>query len=137
VRPQVIVFDGTWPFAGLLDAAAAARVPYLVWSNLVLYKKNEGAVPISEDLFDLVIRLGELGSRFSVERESRPARKVTIPPATLLRDEELLDRNAAREALGLDRDGRYALFSLGPGNLKDVSSIGRGLIDEVKGRGFK
>ena len=136
VRPEVVVFDGTWPFAGLLDAAAAAHVPHLVWSNLVLYKKNEGAVPVSESLFDLVIRLGELGSRFTVERESRPARKVMIPPVTLLRDEELLDRNAARDALDLDRHGRYALFSLGPGNLKDVSSIGRGLIDEVKSRGF-
>lgn len=136
VRPEVVVFDGTWPFAGLLDAAAAAHVPHLVWSNLVLYKKNEGAVPVSESLFDLVIRLGELGTRFTVERESRPARKVMIPPVTLLRDEELLDRNAARDALDLDRHGRYALFSLGPGNLKDVSSIGRGLIDEVKSRGF-
>lgn len=136
VRPEVVVFDGTWPFAGLLDACAAAGVPNLVWSNLTLYKENEGSVPVSENLFDLVIRLGELGSRFTVERESRPARKVIIPPVTLLRDAELLDRETARDALGLDRHGRYALFSLGPGNLKDVSSIGRGLIDEVKSRGF-
>src|SRR5690606_21799067 len=36
----------------------------------------------------------------------------------------------------LDRGGRYALFSLGPGNLKDVTDIDRGLIAEVTGRGY-
>jgi len=136
VRPQAVVFDGTWPYRGLLNAAAAYGVPRPVRSNLVLYKKDMHEVPISEDNFDLVIRLGELGSRFSVEQDSMPGRSVTIPPFTMLKDEELLDRDAARDELGLGRDGRYALFSLGPGNLKDVSGIGRCLVDEMTQRGY-
>ncbi len=136
VRPQAVVFDGTWPYRGLLHAAAAYGVPRLVWSNLTLYKKDMHDVPVSEENFDLVIRLGELGSRFSVDRESMPGRRITIPPFTMLKDDELLSRDAARDALGLRQDGRYALFSLGPGNLKDVSDIGRGLIDELKKRGY-
>jgi UDP:flavonoid glycosyltransferase YjiC (YdhE family) len=136
VRPEVVVFDGTWPFRGLLDAAAAYGVPRIVWSNLTLYKEGMRKVPVRESNFDLVIRLGELGSHFAVEREATPGRKVTIPPVTLLKEDELLGRDEARDALGLSRDGRYALFSLGPGNLKDVSSIGRGLIDEMKERGY-
>lgn len=136
VRPQVLVFDGTWPFHGMLHAAAVHGVPRLVWSNLVLYKEGMRRVPVSEKLFDLVIRLGEIGTRFTVEREARPGRRVCVPPVTLLRDDDLLPREDARSALGLDRGGRYALFSLGPGNLKDVDGIGRGLIDEMKARGF-
>ena len=136
VRPQAVVFDGTWPYRGLLNAAAAYGVPRLVWSNLTLYKKDMHDVPVSEDNFDLVIRLGELGTRFSIDKESMPGRLVTIPPFTMLNDEDLLDRNDARDELGLDREGRYALFSLGPGNLKDVSDIGRGLIDEFQRRGY-
>ena len=136
VRPQAVVFDGTWPYRGLLNAAAAYGVPRLVWSNLTLYKKEMHDVPVSEKNFDLVIRLGELGARFSVDRESMPGRSVTIPPFTMLKDEELLDRNAARDALGLSEQGRYVLFSLGPGNLKDVSGIGRGLVDEMTQRGY-
>lgn len=136
VRPQAVVFDGTWPYRGLLNAAAAYQVPRLVWSNLTLYKKDMHDVPVSEDNFDLVIRLGELGAQFSVDRESMPGRSVTIPPFTMLKDEDLLNRNAARDALGLDREGRYVLFSLGPGNLKDISSIGRGLVDAVTQRGY-
>jgi len=136
VRPEVVVFDGTWPYRGLLHAAKAYGVPRIVWSDLMLYKKDMHSVPVSESNFDLVIHLGELGSSFSVEREAIPARKVTVPPFTMLRDEELLDRDKARNSLGLSREGRYALFSLGPGNRKDVSGIGHGLIKEMTERGY-
>jgi UDP:flavonoid glycosyltransferase YjiC (YdhE family) len=136
VRPQVVLFDGTWPYRGLLHAASAYGVQRLVWSNLTLYKEDMHEVPVREDNFDLVIKLGELGSHFSVDRESMPGRSVTIPPFTMLQDEDLLSRDAACDALGLDRGGRYVLFSLGPGNLKDISDIGRGLVDEVMQRGY-
>jgi UDP-N-acetylglucosamine--N-acetylmuramyl-(pentapeptide) pyrophosphoryl-undecaprenol N-acetylglucosamine transferase len=136
VRPKVVVFDGTWPYRGLLHAAAAYGDTRLVWSDLTMYKPGWREVPVSKSHFDLVIKLGELGSAFAVDQEAQPVRQVTIPPFTILRDEELLDRKPARDGLGLDADGRYALFSLGPGNLKDVSSIGQGLIDEMKARGY-
>ena len=136
VRPQAVVFDGTWPYRGLLNAATAYRVPRLVWSNLTLYKKDMHDVPVSEENFDLVIKLGELGSGFSVDHNTMPGRRVTVPPFTMLTDEELLGRDAARDALGLDRNGRYVLLSLGPGNLKDISDIGLGLIDELTQRGY-
>lgn len=136
VRPQAVVFDGTWPYRGLLHAASAYGVPRLIWSNLTLYKKGMHEVPVREDNFDLVIKLGELGSSFTVDRESTPGRRVTIPPFTMLKDEDLLSRDAACDEVGLNRDGRYVLFSLGPGNLKDISGIGRGLVDEMTRRGY-
>ena len=136
VRPQVVVFDGTWPYRGLLHAAKVYGVPRLVWSNLTLYKKGMRPVPVPEADFDLVIRLGEIGSSFQVEKKGPGTRKIVVPPVTLFEDDELLERGAARQALGLERDGRYALFSLGPGNLKDVSGIGRGLIDALKSHGY-
>src|SRR5690606_29361015 len=88
VRPNVLVFDGTWPFRGMLHAAAAHGIPRMVWSNLRLYKQGVRTVPVSESNFDLVVRLGEIGDSFNVEREARPGRRVTVPPVTLLRDDE-------------------------------------------------
>lgn len=136
IQPQAVVFDGTWPYRGLLHAAAVYGIPRLVWSDLTLYKKDMHEVPVSKDNFDLVIRLGELGTQYSVDRESMPGRSITIPPFTMLKDEALLSGDAAREELGLSGDGRYVLFSLGPGNLKDISGIGRGLIDEFRKHGY-
>ncbi len=136
VQPAAVVFDGTWPFQGFLDACDVYDVPIKVWSNRGLHKADFHGVPVPESAFDLVIQPGELGATFAVERGERPGRKVTTPPVTLLAAHELLDRSAARDALGLPQDGRFALLSLGPGNLKDVSDIASGLIDEMHDRGF-
>ncbi len=136
VRPAAVVFDGTWPFHGFMDACDAYGVPLRVWSNRGLHKHDFEPVPVEERDFDLVIRPGEIGARFAIERAEQPGRSVMTPPVTLLRRDELLSRAEAREALGLKRDGRYALFSLGPGNLKDVSGIAQGLIEEMRRHGL-
>jgi len=136
VRPAAVVFDGTWPFHGFMDACTVYGVPVRVWSNRGLHKADFEPVPVEESAFDLVIQPGEIGSSFAVERAERPGRKVTTPPVTLLDQDELLDRDAARDALGLSRDGPLALFSLGPGNLKDIGDIACGLIEEIQSRGF-
>jgi UDP:flavonoid glycosyltransferase YjiC (YdhE family) len=136
VRPAAVVFDGTWPFHGFMDACDVYRVPLRVWSNRGLHRTDFEPVPVKESAFDLVIKPGELGAGFAVERAQRPGRKVTTPPVTLLRHNELLNRDEARKALGLSDDRRYALLSLGPGNLKDVSDIARGLIGEMRSYGF-
>ena len=135
VRPAAVVFDGTWPFHGFMDACDAYGVPVRVWSNRGLHKADFEPVPVEETAFDLVIQPGEVGAAFAVERPEPPGRRVVTPPVTLLRGEELLARAEAREALGLEHDGHYALFSLGPGNLKDVGEIGRGLAAEMQSRG--
>lgn len=137
LRPHAVVFDGTWPFHGFMDACDVCGVPLRVWSNRGLHKADFAPVPVPESAFDLILRPGEVGSAFDVERATAPGRRVTTPPVTLLRSEELLSRNEAREALGLDGDGRYALLSLGPGNLKDVGSIARNLIPAFRAKGFE
>lgn len=136
VRPAAVVFDGTWPFHGFMHACDIYRVPIRVWSNRGLHRKDAEVVPIRETDFDLVIQPGEIGTEFAVERARRPGRKVTTPPVALLRPGELLHRDQARDALGLEREGRYALLSPGPGNLKDVSDIAAGLIKELRRYGF-
>jgi UDP:flavonoid glycosyltransferase YjiC (YdhE family) len=136
VRPDIVVFDGNWPYRGLLHAARVYGVRRMVWSNLVLYKPGTRKVPVREDNFDLIVRLGEIGSGFSVASDAVRPREIIIPPLTILKDDELLDRDAARAALGLKIDGKYALFSLGPGNLKKVDDIGRRLIAEMTSQGY-
>lgn len=137
VRPTIAVFDGTWPFHGFMHACDVYGVPFRVWSNRGLHRNDFEPVPVEESAFDLVIRPGEIGDQFVVEHAGRPGRKVATPPVSLLRSDELLSRDAAREALGLQRDGRYALLSLGPGNLKDVTDIGLALIADLRERGVE
>lgn len=137
VRPDVVVFDGTWPFQGLMAACKAYGEPALAWSNRGLFKEGAQAVPVEESAFDLIIQPGEIGASYSEHDLAGKCKRITVPPVTVLDEHELVGQVAAREALGLEPDGRYVLFSLGPGNLKDVSGIGQGLIRRFESAGFK
>lgn len=137
VRPSVVVFDGTWPFQGLMAACKTHGAPAMVWSNRGLMKAEVGEVPVDEGAFDLVIQPGELGSERSESLLAEGGRRLVVPPVCLLDEADLMDRQAARAALGLSAEGRYVLFSLGPGNLKDVAGIGHGLIAGFEAEGFE
>lgn len=137
VQPAAVVFDGTWPFQGLLAALKVYHgKPALVWSNRGLMKEGGKTVSVEESLFDLIIQPGELGAAPLESGGSKSDRRLWVPPVCLLEDSELLDRAAARAALGLSDHERYVLISLGPGNLKDVTGIGYGLIQEFSAAGF-
>lgn len=137
VCPAVVVFDGTWPFQGFMAACEAYAAPAMVWSNRGLLKDGTQSVPVDENAFDLVIQPGELGATQGEMMLDGGGKKMIVPPVCLLDEHELLDRAAARVALGLEADERYVLFSLGPGNLKDVAGIGHGLIRTFEAEGFK
>lgn len=136
VKPDVVVFDGTWPFQGFLAACKAYGRPKMIWSNRGLLKDETTPVSVDRSVFDLVIQPGELGVLAAEAVNGEGGKHLIVPPVCLLKTEELLDREIAREALGLDPEGRYVLFSLGPGNLKDVSGIGYGLIQHFEAAGF-
>jgi UDP:flavonoid glycosyltransferase YjiC (YdhE family) len=136
LRPDVIVFDGTWPFQGFLAACEEYGSPALVWSNRGLLKEGGKTVPVDEALFDLVIQPGELGARENELALDGGGTRAVMPPVCVLDDEELLDRASAREALHLPQQGRIVLFALGPGNLKDVATIGHGLLRVFEAAGF-
>lgn len=137
VRPEVVVFDGTWPFQGFKAACRAYGNPAMVWSNRGLLKDEVKPVQVDEADFDLIIVPGELGATFHVEPLRGGGKRIMLPPVTVLGEHELLERDAARTAFDLREDGRYVLFSLGPGNLKDVSGIGQTLIRRFADAGFQ
>ena len=141
MRPSVIVFDGTWPFQGFLSTVKAYRKKghplKMVWSKRGLLKKSARVCPVDERLFDMILEPGELDATPGTTiLDNGTTRKVTVPPVTLMRDEEILDRDAACQALGLDPDKHHVLFSLGSGNLKDVNSLGQRLVRAFQEKGF-
>lgn len=137
VRPRVVVFDGTWPFQGFMAACRAYGVSSLVWSNRGLLKSDLAQVNVDEAAFDLVVQPGEPGQIIETTDIQSGGRRLLVPPVCLLDEDELLTRTQAREQLGLPSDQACVLFSLGPGNLKDVSGIGFGLIDLFEKHGFQ
>jgi UDP:flavonoid glycosyltransferase YjiC (YdhE family) len=109
----------------------------MVWSNRGLLKPEVKPVPVDETAFDLIIVPGELGASFAEKALAGGGKRIVVPPVTVLDNAELMGRSAAREALVLEADARYVLFSLGPGNLKDVSGIGHDLVRRFADAGLQ
>lgn len=139
IRPQALVFDGTWPFRGLrLAHCNYPRRLKMVWSRRGLLKNPAPDSAEHEKHFDLVLTPGEIGTRdISIENTEQNVKHIIVPPVTALDNTELLSRQEARKKLGLRADDKIVIFSLGPGNLKDVSSIGHKLISRFHLLGYR
>lgn len=136
VRPQLVMFDGTWPYRGFVQACRAYGEMPVVWSNRGLHRQGKSQWPADAALFELIVQPGELGAESGTGVAESGCRRLMVPPVCLLDADELFDRDTAREALGLRATDRYVLFSLGAGNINDLGEIASGLIRRFRDAGF-
>lgn len=119
IRPEVVVFDGTWPYHGIPRARAARPGSQWVWSRRGMWRPGANVDQLEKSAwFDLVIEPGDFAHEYD-RGVTAAAAATRIPPVTLLDREEANDRPAARADLRLPPQGPLALVSLGAGNIND------------------
>lgn len=126
--PEAVVFDGTYPYRGLLDVARSHPHVRFVWSRRPMWKEGAGKRSVIEGAsrrFHMVIEPGELAEEIdrglTVQYRHEAER---VAPVTLLDRSEVLSRTDARAELGLDPDRPAVLVQLGAGNIDDAASVG-------------
>ena len=121
LRPAVVVFDGTWPYDGILRVRDAHPEPRWVWSRRGMWRYGKSAEQLAKSAwFDEVLAPGELAEPYD-RGATADTGGVRVGPVTLLDIDELDERDIARKALGLPEDRRLALVALGAGNINDIS----------------
>jgi UDP:flavonoid glycosyltransferase YjiC (YdhE family) len=113
-EPAVAVFDGTYPYGGMLDALDRSGVPS-VWCRRGMWRAGEGTFNlVFEPAFDLVVEPGELaGAVDAGVTTRRSARAARVDPILLCDDSELLDREEACRGIGLDPSAVNVLMQPG------------------------
>jgi hypothetical protein len=126
-RPDVVVFDGVHPYEGVLRSRDVLPDVAMVWSRRAMWRKGLGHRQLeSSGVFDLVIEPGELAASMDAGATVGRTDALPVGPVTLLDDADLLPREQAAAALGVDPDRPTALVTLGVGSIKDVESeVGR------------
>lgn len=123
---EVVVFDGTWPYNGLLAALERRPSVRSIWSRRGMWRADVTKHKLElTDRFTSVLEPGELAEDADRGPTSRRRHEaVQVGPITFLRDEEALPRDEALQELGLDADHgqRVALVQLGAGNINDTTS---------------
>lgn len=133
-RPRAVVFDGTAPYAGILENAKRhPQIPF-VWSRRGMWRSGAGkAFRIAQARsFDLVIEPGELAGAFDAGLTAQHRdQALTVDPVLLLRPDEALGHDEAARELGLDPEAPAALVSLGAGNIADVTDLRDGVVSAL------
>ncbi len=123
VQPDTLVFDGTWPYPSLREAFGKKGL-HSVWMRRPMWKQGTTLRPLSwAPDFDAVIEPGELAADYDSGPTTTLSDAVKIAPITLLSENELMSREAARLELGYGPDDRVVLVTLGAGNINDIGSL--------------
>lgn len=112
--PAVVVFDGTYPYAGLLQALRGADVKR-VWCRRGMWRAGEGRGSLRfEPEFHAILQPGEAAGALDAGATARASRRVTGVPPILLRDpSELLPREEAAARAGVAPDRVNVLMQPG------------------------
>lgn len=123
LRPDVLVFDGTYPYRAVAELKERFPGVRLVWSRRPMWKQGMGAAQLRlAPRFDLVLEPGELAASYDRGLTVGRDDALRVPPVTLLDLPDLVDARTARDVLGLDQDVPTALVTLGAGAWHDVDS---------------
>jgi UDP-N-acetylglucosamine:LPS N-acetylglucosamine transferase len=123
-EPAVVVFDGTYPYNGLIEVIEASPKVHWIWCRRAMWRPGLGKNSlVRTEKFDLVVEPGEFAAEADagLTAERRHEARQVAPICYLDRD-ELLPREAAEAELGLEPGRLHVFMQLGAGNINDISS---------------
>ena len=119
--PTNFVFDGAYPYRGMLDAIHGRTNLNKVWIRRGMFKKGKSVPVGSIEHFDLIVHPGDAVK----VKESEIQHNVEIlntEPILLVNHDEMFSRDDARNRLGVP-DGAVAVYvQLGAGQINDIDS---------------
>ena len=121
-RPRMFIFDGAYPYRGMLNAIQRNDQMKRVWLRRGMFKAGSSIPVDSIACFDQIVHPGD-----AVESTDEPAAEhgvemLNIPPIVLVKPDEMMEREVARNRLGLPLDAVVWYVQLGAGQINDIES---------------
>ena len=135
IRPDILVFDGGHPYAGLLAALDERRTIKRVWVSRALWASEAPEVSKRAAQFDLIIEPGELSARFDTIGRKAREKAIVVGPIVLHPVQPRSTRDAARAELGIPQDALAVGLMLGAGTNFDFRSIRNVILADLGSRG--
>ncbi|MGI9501844.1 MAG: glycosyltransferase [Geminicoccaceae bacterium] len=122
--PAVVVFDGNVPYQGITDAINTNADLWSIWSRRGMWRSDNKDIISRERFFDIVLEPGDLAGADDHGITTRHQERTHyVRPIRLLDKSEMLSRQEARQALGMDDEKPAVLVQLGAGNNYDYRSV--------------
>ena len=120
-KPSTFIFDGAFPYRGMLNAIRGQSVTQKIWMRRGTFKKGSRIPVDSIAHFDTIIHPEDSVPLATNELE-HGVESITCAPIVLLDESDLLPRKAARRRLNLPLEGRVVYVQLGAGRINDIGS---------------
>ena len=123
-RPSMFVFDGAYPYRGMLNAIKGRSGLEKIWVRRGTFKKNATNIPVDSLVhFDHVVRPKD-SVPTDISREVLHDVEVShCEPIVFLDEDELLSREDALSRLGIRQNMFVVYIQLGAGNINSIGSI--------------
>ena len=129
-KPSMFIFDGAFPYRGMLRAIQGRNAMKKLWMRRGMFRKGAKIPVDSVQHFDTIIRPGDAIDE-STEEIAHGLEVLTSSPIVLLDKSELLTREQARYRLGIPLECRAVYVQLGAGQINDISSEIRMTLDAL------
>lgn len=129
-KPSMFIFDGAFPYRGMLRAVQGRSKLRKIWMRRGMFRKGAKIPVDSIQHFDSIIRPGDAIDE-SNEELDHGLEVLTSSPIVLLDQSELFSREQARYRLGIPLDCRSIYVQLGAGQINDISSEIRMTLDAL------
>jgi UDP-N-acetylglucosamine--N-acetylmuramyl-(pentapeptide) pyrophosphoryl-undecaprenol N-acetylglucosamine transferase len=121
-KPSMFIFDGAFPYRGMLNAIQGRDEIRKVWLRRGMFKKGSTKIPVdSINHFDYVISPKDSVKQEEHDMEFTPT-VVKCDPILYLDEMELRPRNDLRNRLGIPHDALVCYLQLGAGQINDIES---------------
>jgi hypothetical protein len=138
VGASAFVFDGVYPYDGVLRALRRMPEVPFIWSRRALWQKGVGARALRyRRLFAAVLEPGDLASAGDVGRTAALTDAQRLDPVTLVGQVPTLDRAKARAELGLDPDKPTVMISLGSNRRSDLYAAYQRSVERFSAAGWQ
>ena len=115
-RPKWFMFDGAFPYRGMLNAIAAQPGLEKWWMRRGSVKANKSIPVDSQEFFDGIIIPGEAENIEFDENEH------SVSPIQAIGVDEAWERQSARSRLAVPDDAKVVYVQLGAGRINDIQS---------------
>lgn len=129
-RPSAIAYDGSYLFAGLLEAMAEFPELQSFWVRRPMWRDSHSVGLTGSEQFDHIVEPGELADLFD-DGPTKALQKYTYLTSPVLHIDpaQRLSRQEARRRLGVPEDACVVALQLGSNRNFDMKSIRRRLIE--------
>lgn len=134
VQAQAVVFDGVFPYGGLLQARAALPGVRFIWMRRGMWQSGVPSTRLDlSDHFDVTLEPQDFAQEFDSGPTRGRADATAIPPISLTNVLRPAPQVEARRVLNLPADSKLLLVAPGSGALGSVASTIKAIQQEVRG----